>query len=353
MSTFPEPTALDQELYRTKIAPFLPPRIIDIHTHTWLNKANAPRPTSSRAVAWPALVAADNSIEDLMETYRRLFPDKEMVPLMFGLLMNRTDDFQNGNQYIADLMRCRGFPGLLFARPDWSAAELLSQLRRGGFLGIKVYLTLSETSLAVNEIAIFDFLPRHQLEVLNELGLMVMLHIPRDGRLRDPVNIDQMLEIERRFPNVRLIIAHVGRAYCEEDLGDGLAILGKETKRMVFDISANTNAAVFAELIRQIGPRRILFGSDLPIVRMRCRRICEQGKYINLVPKGLYGDVSGDSHMREVEGPAAAQITFFLYEEILAFKQAAEQTGLTKQDVANVFYHNAEQMIKAVPPIGK
>ena len=353
MPALPEPTALDLELYRTEIAPFLPPRIIDIHTHVWLRKANAPRPAQPRAVAWPSMVASENPIEDLMETYRRLFPGKEVVPLLFSLLTDRDDDFQGGNQYIAELIRSRGFPGLLFARPDWSAEELFAQLRSGKFLGIKVYLTLSEASLAVNDITIFDFLPLHQLAVLNDLGLMVMLHIPRDGRLRDPVNLAQMVEIERRFPNVRLIIAHVGRAYCEEDLGDALAVLGRETERLVFDFSANTNAAVFAELIRRVGPRRILFGSDLPIVRMRCRRICERGKYINLVPKGIYGDVTVDSHLREVDGQEAARLTFFLYEEILAFKHAAKQTGLTEQDVANVFHHNAERMMKAVLPIGK
>lgn len=352
MSTLPEPTLLDQEIYSKQIAPFLPPRIIDIHTHVWQSKTDAPKQNRARLVAWPALVAKENPIEDLVLTYRRLFPDKEVVPMMFGHLNNRAADFEGGNGYIAEQVRRHGFFGLMYARPDWSAEELVTQLRRGPFSGVKVYLSLADASLAVNEITIFDFLPPHQLAVLNDLGLIVMLHIPRDGRLRDPVNIAQMLEIERRYPNVRLIIAHVGRAYCEEDMGGALEVIGRETKRMLFDFSANTNAVVFAELIRRIGPRRILFGSDLPIVRMRCRRICEQGRYINLVPKGLYGDVSVDSHMREVDGPAAAGITYFLYEEILAFKAAAEVTGLTRQDIADVFCHNAERLLQEAKPIG-
>ncbi len=352
MSTLPEPTLLDQEIYSTRIAPFLPPRIIDIHTHVWQSRTDAPKQNRARLVAWPALVAKENPIEDLLETYRRLFPDKEVIPMMFGHLNSRASDFDGGNSYIADIVRTRGFFGLMYARPDWSAEELVAQLRRGRFSGVKVYLSLSDAALQVNEITIFDFLPHHQLEVLHDLGMIVMLHIPRDGRLRDPVNLAQMLEIERRYPNVRLIIAHVGRAYCEEDMGDSLEVLGRETQNMLFDFSANTNAVVFAELIRRISPRRILFGSDLPIVRMRCHRVCEQGRYINCVPQGLYGDVSVDSHMREVDGPAASTITFFLYEEILAFKAAAEATGLAKQDVADVFCHNAERLLASVKPIG-
>ena len=113
----------------------------------------------------------------------------------------------------------------------------------------------------------------------------------------------------------------------------------------MFDFSANTNTQVFEQLIRAVGPRRILFGSDLPITRMRMRRICEKGTYVNLVPRGLYGDVSEDQHMREVDGPEAETLSLFLYEQIEAFRQAAERTGLTTRDIEDIFYYNAVRMI--------
>jgi len=68
---------------------------------------------------------------------------------------------------------------------------------------------------------------------------------------------------------------------------------------------------------------------------------------VNLVPKGLYGDVSGDKNMGEVEGEEAHKLTFFLYEEIDAFRRAAERVGLSRGDVEDVFYHNAKAMIEA------
>ena len=169
--------------------------------------------------------------------------------------------------------------------------------------------------------------------------------IPTHGRLKDPVNLAQMLEIEERYPNIKLIIAHVGRAYCHEDVGNAFEVLSK-TKKMMFDFSANTNAAVFEQLIYAIGPKRILFGSDLPIARMRMRRVCENGIYINIVPKGLYGDVSGDKNMREVEGSEAAQLSFFMYEQIDAFRRAAKATGLTADDIKDIFYNNGMSLIK-------
>jgi hypothetical protein len=109
-----------------------------------------------------------------------------------------------------------------------------------------------------------------------------------------------MLEIERRYPRLQLVIAHVGRAYCPEDLGNAMELL-RPAERMSFDFSANTNAYVIEQALRNFGPQRLVFGSDLPILRMRMRRICEDGGYINLVPPGLYGDVSDDPHMRAVD----------------------------------------------------
>jgi hypothetical protein len=143
-----------------------------------------------------------------------------------------------------------------------------------------------------------------------------------------------------------LVIAHIGRAYCPEDVGDAFEVL-KAARRMHFDFCANTSAYAMEHLPRAVGPRRVLFGSDMPVVRIRMRRICERGFYINLVPRGLYGDVSDDPHMREVGDEEGAQLSFFLYEELLAFRQAAEAVGLNAEDVADVMYNNATRLIAA------
>lgn len=339
--------AVDRKFYEERLKDFLPSKIIDIHTHVWLDKfksldANAP----SRVVSWPAKVARDNSIEDLIKTYQLMFPGKEVTPLIFGGV-GPGDDFSVANEYIKKSSEKYGFPSLIFASPEWSSEEFEADILSGGFLGCKVYLSLSKYYIPEKEIRIFDFLPHHQLKVLNKHGWIAMLHIPRDGRLRDPVNLHQMMEIEQRYPNVKLIIAHVGRAYCNEDIGDAFNVLSG-SKNMVFDFSANTNRVVFEQLIGAVGSKRILFGSDMPILRMRTRRICENGKYINLVPKGLYGDVSDDSHMREVEGQDALNITFFMYEEIDAFRLASQAVGLNKEDIESIFYKNARNLINSV-----
>jgi len=336
---------VDRQFYADRLSKFLPKRIIDIHTHAWRSSDYAGKMKKvERVVTWPGRVAKDSPIEELQESYRLMFPDKQVTPLIFPTLP--AGNLRQINAYAAQCVRKAGVPALVWSDPNWDAKELERQVKAGGFVGAKSYLTMAPSYLPGNEIRCLDFFPKHQLEVHNKHGWIIMLHIPRDGRLKDPINLAQMLEIEREFPRVKVIIAHVGRAYCNHDVGNAFEVLAA-SKRLFFDFSANTNSWVFEQLIRCVGPKRIVFGSDLPIVRMRMRRITEGDHYVNLVPKGLYGDVSGDKNMGEVEGAEAEKLSFFLYEEIEAFRQAALRTGLTTGDIEDVFYRNAARMLKS------
>ena len=99
------------------------------------------------------------------------------------------------------------------------------------------------------------------------------------------------------------------------------------------------------EMLRHVGPKRAMFGLDLPILRMRMRRIEENGTYINLVPPGLYGDPSQDPHLREVSPEEAEHITFFAYEELLALKRACAALGYGKEEVEDLCCNNAKALI--------
>lgn len=344
---------VDRAFYDARINDFVPADIIDVHAHLWLARFAAPDSVAPvRQATWPRRVAAESPIEDIMETYKVLFPNKRVKPLIFGNCTSPGDNIEEGNDYVRLSAAAHGLPALIFAVPRWSGAELEEKILAGGFLGAKVYLSLSEPYLPESEIRIFDFLPHHQLEILDRHGWIVMLHIPRPGRIRDPVNLHQMIEIEARYPNLKLVIAHAGRAYCPEDIGNAFEMLAG-TQRMSFDISANTNALVFRRLIETVGPKRIMFGSDLPITRMRMRRICENGNYVNIVPHGMYGDVSGDKHMREISADEAGRLTFFLYEEIDAFRRAAESNNLSVADIEDVFHNNAAEMIRNAKGVSK
>ncbi len=333
---------IDLHNYNSRIKDFLPSRLIDVHTHIWLKKFSTPVEVSDQAGAWADRVAAENTVEEITRDYQQLLPQQQVTPVLFGYPARNIDPVVN-NRWVHQAAQKSGYPALLVSTPDMAPLELEAEVNGGGFRGLKPYPDFAPLELKANEVSIFDFLPWSHLEMADANRWVVMLHIPRSGRLNDPTNLEQLLQIEKTFKNLRLIIAHMGRAYCPEDFGGAMEVI-QQTQRLFFDFSANTCPEVMQKIIQTVGSQRVLFGSDMPITKMRMQRVCESGQYINLIPEGAYGDVRGDPHMREVSKDEGEHLTFFLYEEILAFRNAAERLNLSSTDVEDIFFNNAHRL---------
>ncbi len=327
----------DRQVYETELKDFLPKKIVDFHVHVWEN-GNEAVGSSNGGSTWTNLVADEMTGEDLVRAYRALLPGKEVLPLLFGDCTSATEI---SNAYAFSQKEKLGFPALYRTSYEMTGEELEKAVIEGGYLGIKPYLTFCPPYIPISEIRIFDFLPHEQLEVCNKHGWIVMLHVARAERLRDKVNVAQLMEIEEKYPNVKLVVAHIGRAYAKEDIGDAFEILGK-TKNMLFDFTANVCDDAIRACIEAVGPKRLLFGSDLPIAIMRMYRITEGGVYYNVVPRGLYGNVEGEPHMRETD---EKNVTIMYYEQIRAMKRVAEELKLSKTDIEDIFYNNAMRLI--------
>ena len=335
----------DKQYYEEILKPFLPEKFIDCHTHVWLMKHDPNKTLRSGTQNWPGLVAKENSIEDLNETNRLLFPDNKVVSVLYGDCAVSIDR-KAVNQYVVDKAIENNFPALYLCHPDTPPEELERIiLENPVFKGIKVYLQFAPAYLPADEIRIYDFLTKEHLAVCDKHGWVVQLHIARPKRLADPVNYIQLLEIEQNYPNLQLIVAHLGRAYANEDIGDALDYL-KNTEKTVWDFTANTNDWVMEQVLERFGPERFIYGSDFPIFRMKSRRTVENGVYINEIPQGQfpYEAIKGDSHMREIPFPEAEKITFFIYEEMNACRLACQRLGLGKEDVEKIFWSNSARI---------
>lgn len=334
----------DVKYYEENLKDFLPDTFIDCHTHIWLDKDNHfCEDTAKRSCAWPGMVARDNPVEDLNKTNEILFPDKKVISVLYGQ-PTVTVDLKKNNAYVVDCANKNNFPALYISHPSQSAESVeRNVLANPCFKGLKVYLQFAPSYIPNNEIRIFNFLPHAHLEVANKYGWVVQLHIARPKRLADPVNYVQLLEIEQKYPNIKLIVAHLGRAYADEDLGNALDYL-KNSERTIWDFTANTNQYVMERVLDLYGSDRFIYGADFPIFRMKARRTVENGFYINEIPAGSLGDVSSDPHMREIAYPEADKITFFIYEEMVSCKNACKTLGLGKEDVEKIFYSNCAKL---------
>ena len=330
----------DRQVYEKELKSFLPETFIDIHTHIWQSNMT-PTGDSNGGSQWTKLVADEMSGEQLLTSFKRLFPENKVIPLVFGGVDHAVNEC---NDYVYDCAKKLGFP--ILTRTDYvmNPDELAREVHANRSLGLKPYLTFCPPYIPPSEIRIYDFLPHEHLEQANKHGWIVMLHIARSQRLRDAVNLAQLMEIEERYPNVKLICAHIGRAYSKQDIGDAFEVL-KNTKNMMFDFTANVCDDAIEACINAVGTERLMFGSDLPISIMRMYRVTDEttGWYKNVVPRGLYGDVSYDSHMQESD---EMDITLMIYEQIRAFKRVASKRHLSDTQIENVMYTNAKRLLE-------
>jgi predicted TIM-barrel fold metal-dependent hydrolase len=239
----------------------------------------------------------------------------------------------------------RGWYGLAVVRPQWSAEQVANELSQPRVLGVKVYYALISSDPATRdkhiEASIFDFLPHHQLEVLNERHSWVTLHVPKADRLGHPANVAEIRAIRRKYPDIILVIAHLGRCYTVPHAQEAFPLLADD-EGLFFDTSAVLNPDVYRMALQTFGSRRLLYGSDNPVFYMRGRRQFQDRAYINRTNYPFC--FNRDREPPEVE----AKYTLCMYEDLWALRQACEQLELDRRAVEAIFYDNALRLIDLI-----
>lgn len=340
----------DREVYEKELKSFLPDEFIDFHVHVFKNtfdRFGAPsKAPTSKVKSWVGLIGKDiyldeMTAEQLNDTLTTLFPDKKITPLIFGCTGR---NLEQTNGYIKEVGDKYDYPMLYRTDYSMSADELEEAIIKGGYLGIKPYIMNRPQYIPYAETRIFDYVPHHHLEVLNRHGWILMLHIPRSKRFRDEVNLAQLHEIEERYPNVKLIIAHIGRAYAKEDIGNGFEVVG-QGENTYFDFTANLCDDAIKACIEAVGTKKLIYGTDLPYAVMRLYRVVEDGVYYNVVRRGEYGDMTNVANVKETD---ERDVTLMIYEQIRAFRRVALDMKLSDNAIEDVMFGNAKRLIDEV-----
>lgn len=337
-------TDVDRAFWQEHLEGWLPKRLIDSHVHV-ADTTLRPTPPSPeiRRQFWVNEVAEPIAADGLQRAADICYPEREISFVAFGSV-SRSWDIERSNAYIADQCSRRGWHGLAVLLPEWTQEQLAAQLDRPGIIGVKPYYSMISGDDGTHEghieASIFDFLPHRALEVLDDRRAWVTLHVPKTERLGHHDNIREVREIRRRYPRVNLVLAHLGRCYTLPHAREGLLPLADDAG-LFFDNSAVMNPDVHRLALEVLGPRRILYGTDNPVFYMRGRRQYTGRSYINRTSYPFHFNQSRESSQIE------AGYTLYLYEDLLAVKQACGQLGLTRQDVEDVFYNNAKRLIDA------
>ena len=209
-------------------------------------------------------------------------------------------------------------------------------------LGVKVYYAMIGHDATSRdkylEADIFDFLPHHQLELLDQRHAWLTLHVPKADRLGHPRNISQIKQIRREYPNIVVVIAHLGRSYTMPHARESLPQLADD-EGLYFDNSAVLNPDVHRYALETLGPARILFGTDNPIFYMRGRRQWHGRTYVNRT------DYPFHFNSRREPPEVESRYTLFMYEALRAIRRACDELGLSRSQVEAIFHGNADRLI--------
>jgi len=338
-------TDVDHAFWEEHLEGWLPRRIFDAHTHIDEPRFRVETLTEEkRRQYWVNEVSEPIGAETAARCAKTVFPGREFSCLAFGH-PTLDYDIEASNASLAGACVDRGWYRLAVVRPQWSVERVTAELERPRTLGVKVYYALiSNDPISRDkhlEASIFDFLPHHQLELLDARSAWVTLHVPKADRLGHPDNIKEIQEIRRRYPNVLLVVAHLGRCYTMAHAEEALPAL-VDDPGIYFDNSAVLNPEVHRYAFSVLGPRRILYGTDNPIFYMRGRRQWHGRSYVNRTSYPFH--FNRDREAPEIE----AGYTLFMYEALRAIKQAMVQEGLGHDEVEAVFHGNAERLIEHV-----
>jgi len=327
---------VDREFWAERLDPYLPDRIYDAHRHITLAEHEGPPSPPKQQSRFPDEIAGPESLEQAALGYSELLPGRTVSYLAFGS-PTQASHLEDNNAYLSEGLRDTDSAALALTSPAWSADKLREQLRQPRIIGIKPYQSLIP-GYQGEEVGVFDFCPHHHLEVLNDLGAWLTLHIPRKERLADRNNLAEILEIRWRYPDLVLVIAHLGRSYAGGYARKGFPHLADD-QGILFDTSAVLNPAVFALALDRLGPERLMFGTDHPVFYMRGRRRWEGDRYLNLTSGNYSWNV--DRQPPEVE----ATYTLSLYEAVAACVDTMLGLGFGEAEMNALFHDNARRLV--------
>lgn len=328
----------DRSVWREELGDFLPARLFDAHVHLFDRSCLRPGATFPPKNVYGKFGGVFTK-PDLLGWAEAWLPGRALSACHFGH-PSFDSDRDASAAYSGSISDDRHFFGLALVAPSDGADAVRERVTANRLVGYKPYLDFVEGK-PKSEITINDMLSAEQMQVANELGLAIMLHIPRPGRLADPVNQAQMVELCRDYPNARIIFAHIGRAYYLRNvIGflDGIA----SCPNAYIDTAMVNHEGVLEYAFRNFPRERILFGSDAPVACLRGKSVEINNQYAYLMGEDYaIGTVIYDSEQ-------AVEFTSFYYEQLLAIKLAAERAGVTGRELEDIMFGNAARLFSDI-----
>ena len=318
-------TEFDQIIWDEDLEDFVPERIFDAHTHLRTD-AHLPKdqPVYGKSVVY--------DLPTMVEWNKRIFPNRRIEYLALGNPRPGIDIAAH-NQWMFDQMKAeRNYRMHRLVMPECTADQIRADVEEYGFTGLKPYRFFSVTG-GPNQCRIHEFLTHEQMELANELGLWVTMHLSRFHGCADEHNLRDLEEYtSRRYPNIKWILAHCARAFTYWPMPLAIERL-REMPNIWYDCSAVCDVMPHYTLYKGEDHHRILFGTDNLGAGSFHGRYVAMGRfwYQFETPKYATQDVIHCDH----------RPTLAVYDQLLCMKHAAQLAELSDSQIEDIFYNNA------------
>ena len=136
-------------------------------------------------------------------------------------------------------------------------------LMGAGISALKMYYRYREPEAKV----LAEVFPDPILEAAGELAIPIVAHLPRSL----PDSTPDVLALASRHPRLRVIVAHAGGGggqFYQDGLSAAFAALA-DAPGIVFDTALVWDRPLLTALVEEVGPDRVLFGTDEPLSLIR------------------------------------------------------------------------------------
>ncbi|MBN2553451.1 MAG: amidohydrolase family protein [Spirochaetales bacterium] len=330
---------IDLPFYRGEIEPVLPVQILDFHAHIWRKRDWKEVPwEENKAGAKYMVTSPDYGLEKLQADSARIFPERTYKAVCFG---NPTPaaDIDKTDSYTAEAGKSGWVYPLMLAGKGLRSREQIEQRLVGdGFYGYKVLLNWYGNDYG--GVTVADMIGAAEMELADKYHLVVLLHVPRSGRLADPEIQRGVRKLSRDYPNAQIVLAHCGRCYLPDQMKRAIHSI-RDLDNVCMDTSMVMDPVVLQMVLEEIDSSRVLFATDFPVPAMRGRRVYVMDHWVDLV---MPGNPESDFRVQSDNFRA----TFMVYEILLAIRRAAERVRLPQQRLTAIFFENGIDLLNRV-----
>jgi predicted TIM-barrel fold metal-dependent hydrolase len=318
----------DNEFFARELETFVPPKVFDAHAHLY------------RIGHWgfQHIVSAGPECVTLREFHNQmewLMPGREITGLFFGVGFH--PGYKESNEFVArEACSAPGNFAEMLVPPDLDPEEMRETAKRMKFSGIKVYHTFVKQKPTWNA-EIPEYLTEEHIRVAHEENWTITLHMVKERALADPGNLHWIQHYCRRYPGIRLILAHAARGFNAFHTVSAIQQL-KGLDNVWCDVSAVTEAPAMEAILSALGPKRMLWGSDYPLSHLRGRCIAMGDQFVWLYENTLDWATVSHSNVRPY---------FIGHESLRSLKHAAMTLRLNDTEIEGIFYTNGRSMLGA------